>query len=46
MASHFEIVDKEYVKELMDESENEDTKNGTKWWENVFKKWKETWKQI
>ena len=46
MASHFEIVDNEYIKELMDESENEDTKNSTEWWENVFKKWKETWKQI
>ena len=42
MASHFEIVDNEYIKELMDESENEDTKNSMEWWENVFEKWKES----
>ena len=31
MASRFEIVDEEYVKELKDKSENEDTKNSTEW---------------
>ena len=39
MASRFEIVDEEYIKELKDKSENENTKNSTEWWKNVFKKW-------
>ena len=39
MASRFEIVDQEYIEELKDKSENENTKNSTEWWENVFKKW-------
>ena len=39
MASRFEIVDEEYIEELKDKSENENTKNSTKWWKNVFKKW-------
>jgi len=33
MASRFEIV------ELKDRSENENKKNSTEWWKNVFKKW-------
>ena len=39
MASRFEIVDEEYIEELKDKSENEDTKNSTELWKNVFKKW-------
>ena len=39
MASRFEIVNKEYTEELKDKSENENTKNNTEWWRNVFKKW-------
>ena len=39
MASRFEIIDKEYIEELKDKSENENTKNSTEWWKNVFKKW-------
>ena len=39
MASCFEIVDQEYIEELTDKSENENTKNGTEWWKTVFKKW-------
>ena len=39
MASRFEIVDEEYIEELKDKSENENTKDSTEWWENVFKKW-------
>ena len=39
MASRFEIVDKEYIDELKDKSQNENMKNGTEWWKNVFKKW-------
>ena len=49
MASCFEIVDGEYIEELKDKSKNENTKDSTKWWENVFKKWvneKKTCKQI
>ena len=37
MASCFKIVDKEYIEELKDKSENQNTKNSTKWWKN--KKW-------
>jgi len=39
VASRFKIVDEEYIEELKDKSENENTKNSTEWWENVFKKW-------
>jgi len=39
MASRFEIVDEEYIEELKDKSENENTKNSTEWWKNIFKKW-------
>ena len=39
MVSRFEIVDQEYIEELKDKSENENTKNSTEWWENLFKKW-------
>ena len=38
MASRFEIVDEEYIEKLK-KSENENTKNSTEWWKNVFKKW-------
>ena len=27
------------LKELKDKGENENTKNGTEYWKNVFKKW-------
>jgi len=33
------MVDKEYIEELKDKSENENTKDSTLWWKNVFKKW-------
>ena len=39
MASRFKIVDEEYIEELKDKSENENTKTSTEWWKNVFKKW-------
>ena len=39
MASCFEIVDEEYIEELKDNSENENTKKSTGYWKNVFKKW-------
>jgi len=39
MASRFEIVDEDYIEELKDTSENENKKNSTEWWKNVFKKW-------
>ena len=35
MASRFEIVNEEYIEELKNKRENENTK----WWRNVFKKW-------
>ena len=31
MASRFEIVDGDYIEELKDKSENENTKNSTEW---------------
>ena len=31
MASRFEIVNEEYIEELKDKSENENTKNNTEW---------------
>ena len=39
MASRFETVDKEYIEELKDKSENKNRKNSTERWNNVFKKW-------
>ena len=39
MVSRFKIVDKEYMEELKAKSENENMKNSTEWWKNVFKKW-------
>ena len=39
MASRFEIFDQEYIKELKDKNENENMKNSTDYWKNVFKKW-------
>ena len=39
MASRFEIVDEEYIEELKDKIENEDSKNSSEYWKNVFKKW-------
>ena len=39
MVSRFEIVDEEYVEELKDKSENENTRKSTEYWKNVFKKW-------
>ena len=37
MASPFKIVDEEYIEEFKDKSENENTKNSSEWWKNVFK---------
>ena len=37
MASHFEIVDKECIKELKDKSKNENIKKSTDYWKNIFK---------
>ena len=37
MESRFEIVDEEYIEELKDRSENENTKNTKDYWKNVFK---------
>ena len=37
--SRFETDDKEHIEELKDKSENENRKNSTEWWKNVFKKW-------
>ena len=39
MASRFKIFDEEYIEELKDKRENENSKKSTEWWENVFKKW-------
>ena len=39
MSSRFEVVDKEYIEELKDKSENENTRKSTEYWKNVFKKW-------
>ena len=41
--SRFEIVNEEYIEELKDKNENENTKNNTGWWKNVFKKWANEW---
>ena len=43
MVSRFEIVNEEYIEELKDKNENENTKNNTGWWKNVFKKWANEW---
>ena len=39
MTSRVEIVDEEYIEELKDKSENENTKNSTRWWKKLYKKW-------
>ena len=39
LASRFEVVDEEYIEELKDEGEIENTINSTEWSKNVFKKW-------
>ena len=39
MASRFGIVDEKYIEELKDKTGNENTKNSTEWWKDVFKKW-------
>ena len=39
MASRFKIVREEYSEELKDKSKNENTKNNTDWWKNIFKEW-------
>ena len=39
MASRCEIVDEEYINELKDKSENENTKKSTEYWKDVFRKW-------
>ena len=39
MASRFETVDEEYIEELKDKSENENTENSTKWWKNVLEEY-------
>ena len=39
MASRFEIVDEEDIKELKDKSENENMKKRREYWRNVFQKW-------
>ena len=33
------MVDEEYIEELKDKSENENTKKTTEYWKKVFKKW-------
>ena len=38
MASRFAIVDEEYIEELKDKNENENTKNGTERGERTFSK--------
>ena len=40
MESRFEIVSEERNEELKEKCENENTKNNTEWWKNVFKKWR------
>ena len=39
MASRFKIVREVYSEELKDKSKNENTKNNTEWWKNIFKEW-------
>ena len=38
MASRFEIIDEKYMEESKGKSENENTKNSTDYWNDVFKK--------
>ena len=33
------MVNEKYIEELKDKSENENTRNNTELWKNVFKKW-------
>ena len=33
------IADEEYIKDLKDKSENENTTKSTEYWKNVLKKW-------
>ena len=39
MASRFEIVDEDHIKEVKDKNEKENMKKTTEYWRNVFKKW-------
>jgi len=39
MASRFQIVDKKYIAELKDKSENENSKKVTEYWKKVSKRW-------
>ena len=39
MASRFERVDEEYIEELKDRSENENTKKSKEYWKKIFRKW-------
>ena len=39
MAPRFEKVDDEFIEELKEMSENDNTKKSTEYWKNVFKKW-------
>lgn len=45
MAARFEEVDDEFIDELKEMSENENTKKSTEYWRNVFKKWASERKQ-
>ena len=45
MASRFKIGNEEYIEELKDKSENENTENNTEWWKKSGRM-KETCKQI
>jgi len=46
LASGFEAVDEDYIIELKDESENENTKKSIEYLKNVFEKWAKNSKQI
>ena len=39
MASRFEIVDEDDIKEVKDKNEKENMKKTTEYWRRVFKKW-------
>jgi len=39
MASRFEIVDEDYMKEVKDKNGKENMKKTTEYWRRVFKKW-------
>lgn len=45
MASRFLEVDEQFIEELKEMSENENTKKSTEYWKNVFKKWANERKQ-